>query len=425
MKFSENKNIDIKSRKIADSLVSDEFTYTGNMENARELLGKETEKQGLRGSDLAELTGWSPSKTSKLTIGRQKLTAEDIRVWARALGYTPDPFVDSKVDIRYYKLSEYVRSAGETVKAYIKTKIGTPKHTAIARYEVPLAILSTLGVTASDYAVRAKESYMDIVQRLNGGEGHTGTLIRFWQRTTSDNDGPMPEFCFCMSPSQDYILFVVYLNPKEEDGRIAELRRNCKETLKIEKQLTARFDNQADSYKEWLPKILRKGEIASIRLDIKDPLDTNKFEHDLIEIYEKYCDLIWNMKGMNLRSEKSALTDRSTDFSAEVKETVLQRENYKCENDSSHKTFRDIEGKTYMEVVPLIPFLSKKQFGEEVFSADNGVCLCPTCKAKMKYGTLVDREDMIYRLFKKHRKAMNDREIKVTLAQVFAANGVN
>lgn len=72
MKFSENKNIDIKSRKIADSLVSDEFTYTGNMENARELLGKETEKQGLRGSDLAELTGWSPSKTSKLTSGQSE-----------------------------------------------------------------------------------------------------------------------------------------------------------------------------------------------------------------------------------------------------------------------------------------------------------------------------------------------------------------
>lgn len=41
MKFSENKNVDIKSRKIADSLVSDEFTYTGNMESTRELLGKE------------------------------------------------------------------------------------------------------------------------------------------------------------------------------------------------------------------------------------------------------------------------------------------------------------------------------------------------------------------------------------------------
>ena len=305
MKFSENKNVDIKSRKIADSLVSDEFTYTGNMESTRELLGKETEKQGLRGSDLAELTGWSPSKTSKLTSGRQKLTAEDIRVWARALGYTPDPFVDNKVDIRYYKLSEYVRSAGETVKAYIKTKIGTPKHTAIARYELPLAILSVLGVTASDYAVRAKESYLDIVQSLNGGGGHTGTLIRFWQRTTSDDDGLMPEFCFCMSPSQEYILFAVYLNSKAEDGRIAELRRNCKETLKIEEQLTAWFDDQADSYKVWLPKMLRKGEIASIRLDIKDSLDTNKFEHDLIEIYEKYCDLIWKMKGMNLRSEKA------------------------------------------------------------------------------------------------------------------------
>lgn len=347
-------------------------------------------------------------------------------MWARALGYTPDPFVDNKVDIRYYKLSEYVRSAGETVKAYIKTKIGTPKHTAIARYELPLAILSVLGVTASDYAVRAKESYLDIVQSLNGGGGHTGTLIRFWQRTTSDDDGLMPEFCFCMSPSQEYILFAVYLNSKAEDGRIAELRRNCKETLKIEEQLTAWFDDQADSYKVWLPKMLRKGEIASIRLDIKDSLDTNKFEHDLIEIYEKYCDLIWKMKGMNLRSEKAALTDRSTDFSPRVKETVLQRENYKCENDSSHKTFIDIEGKTYMEVVPLIPFLAEKQFGEGVFSSDNGVCLCPTCKAKMKYGRLGDREDMIYKLFKKHQEALNDRGIEVkSSVQVLVANGLN
>ena len=83
--FEPDNSRDVHKR-VTESLISDSFVYTSNMENTRVLLGKETEKQGLRGADLAELTGWSPSKTSKLTAGKQKLTAEDTRIWARALG---------------------------------------------------------------------------------------------------------------------------------------------------------------------------------------------------------------------------------------------------------------------------------------------------------------------------------------------------
>ena len=73
MFFFEPDNSRDVHKRVTESLISDSFVYTSNMENTRILLGKETEKQGLRGADLAELTGWSPSKTSKLTAGKQTL----------------------------------------------------------------------------------------------------------------------------------------------------------------------------------------------------------------------------------------------------------------------------------------------------------------------------------------------------------------
>lgn len=124
--------------------------------------GKETEKQGLRGADLAELTGWSPSKTSKLTAGKQKLTAEDTRIWARALGYTPDPFINEDADIRFYKLDAYIRKPSDALEAYFDASDDSPEHTAIVNYELPLSILSMLGVKLSDYAIRANASYFGI-----------------------------------------------------------------------------------------------------------------------------------------------------------------------------------------------------------------------------------------------------------------------
>ena len=129
---------------VTESLVSDGLVYTANLDNVRVLLERETEKQGLRNSDLAELTGWSPSKTSKLAAGRQKLTPEDIRTWSRALGYTPDPFINGKVDIRYYKLSEYIRKPSDVLEAYFNALEGMPDCTAIARYELPLSILTAI-----------------------------------------------------------------------------------------------------------------------------------------------------------------------------------------------------------------------------------------------------------------------------------------
>lgn len=436
MFFFDLNNSQSVTNAIAESLVSDSFIYTANMDNARELLGKETEKQGLRGSDLSELTGWSPSKTSKITAGRQKLTAEDVRIWARALGYTPDPFVDSNVDIRYYKLNAYIRKPSDVLEAYFNVMDEKPEHTAIAQYELPLSILAMLGVKASDYAVRANASYFGIDPVSKRGLGNTATYIRFWQRTTSSEESMTPEFGLWLSPENDYFLFAVYLNRRSEDGGMKELRSVYKDALQVEDKYTDEFDKFAEMHKEWIPKFLRNGEIISVGSDTNCLPEPGDLENVLIDLFQKYCALVWEVKGIDLLPEKYKqkedmspfqqfnILNGSADFSPEVKDEIIRREKYKCEIDPSHSTFMDALGRPYMEVAPIVPFSAGIQFGQSIFSAENGVCLCPMCKAKMRYGMVNDREDMIFKLFRKHQKELKEKGIEISLTQVLAANGL-
>ena len=63
------------------------------------------------------------------------------------------------------------------------------------------------------------------------------------------------------------------------------------------------------------------------------------------------------------------------------------------------------------------------QFGQTIFQAENGACLCPICRAKMRYGTLSDREDMILKLFRKTSESAARKGIEVTLTQVLLPMG--
>ena len=412
---------------IAESLVSDKLTYTANMEAVRLFLKKEMEKQSLRSSDLAELTGWSPSKISKLLSGRQKFTDEDVRTWARALGYTPDPFVDSKGDIRYYKLNAYIRKFSDALKVYLDVSDKKPEHKAMAQYELPLSILTALKLKVSDYAVRADESYFGIIIR--------GTEIRFWQRTVSGDDEIIPEFGIFVSPEKDYFLFAVYIYT-EQNEEMPELRMHYKEILQVEDKGLEKIKKFAKK-EEWIPDYLKLGEIICYGYSVNDLPGSDELEGILKDIFQKYCALVWEIKEIDLLPERykepekvsaSQMYDMMTgnaSFSAKVREEVLQRAQYKCENDPLHETFMDEHGNPYMEAVPLVPFSTAAQWGQQsVWSSDNGICLCPNCKAKMKYGTLNDREDMVIKLFRKHQKDLQNSGIKISLTQVLMENGL-
>ena len=103
-------------------------------------------------------------------------------------GYTPDPFINEDADIRFYKLDAYIRKPSDVLEAYFDASDDSPEHTAIVNYELPLSILSMLGVKLSDYAIRANASYFGIDPYSKKGFGNTATSIRFWQRTTSSGE---------------------------------------------------------------------------------------------------------------------------------------------------------------------------------------------------------------------------------------------
>ena len=120
------------------------------MKEVRERLNLETTAQGLRNVELADLTGWSTSKVSKITSGRQKVTDDDIRIWARALGYTPDAFLTADFDKRSFKISDHVRNVTDCLEAYLNSDEDDPEHAAIMNLELPLSIMATLGLKATD-----------------------------------------------------------------------------------------------------------------------------------------------------------------------------------------------------------------------------------------------------------------------------------
>ncbi len=61
-----------------------------NIQQAREALGAHLRQlrreTGLNGKDFAERLGWHPSKVSKLELGQQTPTQEDLEAWVRASG---------------------------------------------------------------------------------------------------------------------------------------------------------------------------------------------------------------------------------------------------------------------------------------------------------------------------------------------------
>lgn len=419
---------------LTSSLIGDISEKATDLNDVRERLLRETEKQGLRNSDLSELIGWSASKTSKITAGKQKMIADDVRLWARSLGYTPDPFIQNNIDFRIYNLSSYVRSISEVLESYFNNYDNEIVQKAIIQYELPLSILSVLGVNPSEYAIRSQTSYYGINPDSKSGFGGTATYIRFWQRTTRVEGKMTPEFGIWLSPENDNFLFCVYLHRDANDGALHQLRMQYKDALQIDDRDKEEFDQFARTNKEWVPDYVRKGEIFAFCTDTNLLPSPGQIEVDFINLFRKYCSLVWEVKGVDLlpnslkeREDLSPfqqldILNGYADFSEIVKQEVKNREKYQCENDASHTSFIDQMGNQYMDVAPIIPFDQGAQYGQVIMSSANGICLCPNCKAQMKYGDNESREDMLIKLYRKHKANLLNNGVNMSLAQVLAAN---
>ena len=108
---------------------------------------------------------------------------------------------------------------------------------------------------------------------------------------------------------------------------------------------------------------------------------------------------------------------------------ALERENYCCEIDHTHVSFTDKStGKPFMMTRQLIPLDIQNTLYQDInFNSlpDNLVCLCPNCHAMLDHGEDAIREEMLMKLYMKHKDALKEAGVEVSMMQLLKWNGLS
>jgi transcriptional regulator with XRE-family HTH domain len=422
--FFDNKTPEGMSKSLIENISEPDFDLDETMDKIQ----REAERQGLRNIDLVELSGLPKSKVSKLLSKKQKPTSDDIKLLARSLGYTPDPFIYSDYDMRTYKLKEFVRPLSNAFDAFFDA-LDDDLETDIIKYEIPLSIVVTLGVNASEYAFfTSDKSQSGFKYDINSASDY----IRFAHRATFANNDGYPEMAIIFSPDhENYAVCIDWVSTAENRSSCVG---KCREILQVEKGTIDDFDVFYEKNSEWLPERVKEGNILSFGASTQMFPGPGELESALIDTFKQYCALIWELFGMDILPEKLKMQEDLTpyqtvdilngyaDFPLDIKEAVKTREKFSCEIDKAHESFLTDQGERYMDVVPLVPFSYGMQFKKAIMSECNGVCLCPTCAAKYVHGRAEDREDMLIKLYRKHKNELEDAGIDLSLAKVLDAH---
>lgn len=85
--------------------------------------------------------------------------------------------------------------------------------------------------------------------------------------------------------------------------------------------------------------------------------------------------------------------------------TVIKKCNYDCLNATlnmeKHTTFINMNGKKYVEAHHLIPMKASKDFGVNLDRSSNIVPLCPLCHARIHYGNIDEKIEVLKKLYDK------------------------
>lgn len=406
----------------------------------RDRLLLETQAQGLRAVDLCELTGWPQSRVSKIMTKKQKINHDDCEIWARALGFRVYAFYQDEENLATYKAKNPCKSPAELVRTYYSTRSAAAEDEEmdaraargdIFEFELPLSILESLGLKASDYAIRIEgDPWVGWIGRKDEIAG-----IRFWHRGTHKQNRAVPEFGIWFDSKRENYAIVAYIHDdsgndepfsfEEPDGTI---RWSVGGPCRV---------NNMDL--DELPDYVRKNMFFHATLGLSEFDNTKENDDtivgDLRKAYKEYCTAVLKVTRMDLLEDArrfAAFTGRvgpislgtilgpapnSSDWQQIVR-TVREKNENRCEIDENHQSFIDKNGNTFMVVIPLIPITLDNEDEKDVRIEANAVCLCPTCAYQFREGRNDDREDMMMKLLRKHKAALEKEGIRITLSEL-------
>ena len=100
---------------------------------------------------------------------------------------------------------------------------------------------------------------------------------------------------------------------------------------------------------------------------------------------------------------------------------AIQNAKFKCEIDSSHKTFiSESTNKNYVEAHHLIPLSFQDDFDVNLDVPENVVSLCPNCHRLLHFGLFSEKKYLLIDLYNKRKSDLKALNIDVTEDKLLA-----
>lgn len=407
--------------------VSERYIETHTKEIIEALLMVMKSKR-LRQSDLAELTGWTPSRVNKLIKGVQKVTPEDCRLVARALGGVIRYYPTENSGSGGFKFKSKLSRVGDYVMAALDGKYEASMKN-IMIYELPIAVMSFLQLDAADYIITTS------TMEIKGAEKpdlRYGISVMFKRRNVFE-DATAAEFGIIVSPYHDSVVFGIWLDDGDDEHLQQKIRYDFKRSVGVDENDIKVFNEFAQSNMEWIPLSRWECEIDSLIRYANDGISADSIESDLLNLFSEYCKLVSSVTGLNVTDVsplesyhgfpaidivRGALQGALC-LNDDVKQAVLTKRKGVCEIDESHESFPGKDGNKFMEVVPLIPLIpsAMQQYGIQLQTEMNAACLCPMCASRLVNGYPDDIEEMLVALYNRHKPEWKRKKFQISLTQ--------
>ncbi|WP_022761914.1 hypothetical protein [Butyrivibrio sp. AD3002] len=398
---------------------------------------KVIDARGLKNADICRLTWWPASKTSKILNKTQKPSATDLKLLAKAVGYTPEIFLLDNYDIRGYVLSDAIRCISDCVRevyAIDGTISSVDSIQDIVSYEMPLAIIDALNVEPTNYVTKSciDEKYDEAEMTSSDSDEFVGEIsVVLYHRNVTSYDGYTPYIQLLIDDKRNTTVVGLFL--RDSEGHLDPKERKKFKNIILANDSDQEWNKLENSDSYWEKMKWSENEIESVIYSKSDIINHNidkTINMDLSIMLDKYCELVFYLsKGIDIKERKTDITTKdifsaitgNDFFSEETIAKVLRSRKNKCEIDPEHTSFIDEAGKPYMTVECLLPSFSGYPL-EIIKSEANCICLCPNCAAQLRHGSRKDRERMFFTLYREHEAALRNQGVDLSLGDVLKLN---
>ena len=157
----------------------------------------------------------------------------------------------------------------------------------------------------------------------------------------------------------------------------------------------------------------------ALDVDMYDDADSEAIETLLSSQNEEETHYSGQLKKQQAMTAAGGSSKEKPKRDPQIAANALSNAKYKCEYDSTDKTFlRKKSGKPYTEPHHLIPISRYKDFSYSVDVEENIVSLCSHCHNLLHYGREVDKEPLLRKLYNDRRAMLKSAGLELTFEQL-------